>query len=179
MQKVRGRFATGRFRGNRKDIKFCDGPKINRKHFSMKKLFVGCAVLAVVFSCNSSPDYTGNYSGTVDVVTTTIFRTGDSTVVYSTEPINGMIYKKKRKLRIQCAWAECSCLMCVPPPIEFVGTTANYTCGGGLYAPLTVSKFEVSEGSLSVTISQMSQSIWDTSAVQKYIVRYAGTLPKN
>lgn len=145
----------------------------------MKNLLVGCALLAVVFSCNSSSDYTGNYSGPVDVITTKVFLNGDSTVEYSTEPINGMIYKKRGKLRIQCEWAECSCMMCVPPPIEFVGTTANYTCGGGLYAPLTVSKFEVSEGSLSVAISQTSESIWDTSKVQKYVVRYAGIIPRN
>jgi hypothetical protein len=59
-----------------------------------------------------------------------------------------------------------------------VGTTATYTCGGGLYAPLTASVFEVSEGNLSFTISQTSESFWDTSAVQKYVVRYAGTIPK-
>lgn len=144
----------------------------------MKRLLTWCGAMAVVLSCNSSPDYTGNYSGPVEVITTTVFLNGDSTVSYATEQIDAMIYKKRGKLRIQCEWAECSCLMCVPPPIEFVGTTATYTCGGGLYAPLTASVFEVSDGNLSFTISQTSESFWDTSAVQKYVVRYAGIIPR-
>ena len=139
----------------------------------MKKVAMLGAGLAVVLSCNSSPDYTGNYSGTVEVTTTTVFVDGDSTVDYSTEQIDAMIYKMRGKLRVECTWAECSCLMCVPPPIEFVGTTANHTCGGGLYAPLTTSVFEVYEGGLNFTIKQKT-----VSPLQTLTVQYAGTIPK-